>query len=745
MLTKEKYFKADSLVENQDKSAFLFYLFFEKESQPSDYYSYNLINEKLDSIINGLNNDLYFIEKKFEQVLTQKLNCVKDKFELLGQSNLIKCQSTVYDYVGAYFDVLIYLFSLKEQLTETNLIEKNLINQIVNLGKYEKAGNVYISFFNPLILNIILMGNEKYIALNNLCEFSKRSKLHTYLFLQKTARLFADRIFYDGEKQIAYKINGFTSNEDMAFSLKSLDSNGISYEEIDLSRIAEKIYLAIKKYFVDKNFQLNCLITGIEKSYEDVKDSTECGDVRLKDQYEILIEVLKLLIERDEDLKTKELKISYCSYIEYYSNEQQSNGINLIYASTDQFFEAIKDDNKNVHVAFILDTMFLYTPFYVVEQKDDASFLNYLEESIIEFYNNIKGSKNLKHNVYSLGNNKEAFLFYKNLTPVQDLADRLIAMLKTPYTYNCKFKIDVKDLIISNLNKLAIEKNKLFYIFISRNETFFKNRYNDYQFVRAERYNGKDIKIVRLAKDSRQILLNKSNQIISEKEQKGINITAYQFFKMFLSDKEIISNFFGEYDNSIIKKLMAISLNFNIKNRNNKNKLVLTADNMSVEEKDFNRIFDFIKQLITFIFKYEKNNFINDKSEDNLSYCVRKGLYYALLSKAKSYEQILLTFLIKNEINYFNDVEFHVQELSYNFLKDLNSIDNYAYLHNVINIIKVFDNGVTNRKMNDLEMLYWKNGLDGKLDEDLVGVLNACVRLNYCQSNVYKNILNYLN
>lgn len=741
MLTKEKYFKTDSLVKNVDDGAFFFKLLNNEEKKTNDFSSYFLIIKELENIIDGLKNESYFIDTEITQTLIRKISNVKNIFGSLEQLNIITHQNIVYDYLGAYFDVLIYLFSLRHQLTESNLIEKGLINRLVNLGKYKKDNKEFISLFNPLILNIILMGNEKYTALNELCEFKIRSRLHRYLFLQKTARLLADRIIYDGEKQTAYKVNGIKTEGDIAFSLKLLDSNGSNYEEIDLSRIAEKIYLAAKNYIKGTNSTLNCIITGIEKSFEKVRESTDGENLRIKEQYDMLIEVLNQLIERDEDLKNKTLKICYKNYEHFSSHEIENNCINLIWASSNRFFEVINED-KQIHAAFILDAMFLYTPFYVVEQRDDASFLNYLEESIIDFYNDTKKSK-IRGNVYSSGNNKKAFLHYKNLTPIQDVADRLTAMFKTPYTYNCKFNLDVKEHIISNLNRIAVEKNKLFYIFISKNETFFKNRYNDYQFVRAERYNGKDIKIVRLAKDSRQILLSK--HIINEEKCRGITITAYQFIKMFLSDKEIISDFFGEPDASIIEKLMAIALNFNIKNSYNKNNLIVTVSYASIKERDFEKIFSFFKQIISYIFQYETNNFIGDKSEDNLSYCVRKGLYYALLSKAKTYEQILLAYLIKKEIKYFDDVEYDIKESSYDFLKELNSIDNYAYLHNVIKIIKVFEKGATTRKIDELAVVYWKNGLDEKFETDLEGVLKACKKLDYCQSTVYQNILNYLN
>lgn len=70
-------------------------------------------------------------------------------------------------------------------------------------------------------------------------------------------------------------------------------------------------------------------------------------------------------------------------------------------------------------------------------------------------------------------------------------------------------------------------------------------------------------------------------------------------------------------------------------------------------------------------------------------------------------------------------------------------VDNYTYVHNVLDIISTFDRIYSNTKTYELEYVYWKNSRTLKLKEELRGLMLACENLGYTDSRLFYNLKSY--
>lgn len=640
--------------------------------------------------------------------------------------------SAIYGYLLSYYDFFYNLFSLKENLVESQLIQSLMLDGWINLGFRNQNKKKIVSVFNPSILYSIIFACEKWNQLDSITPFYNnrdrnpkvwRPRFHSYIYLQKSARLLLDTDFFNSETQCAYKIRNL-SKEALAFEVQSVSSvygeaTEQYFESISQSRMAEKIFYAYEDIVRRKHLTdiLECIITGGD-AFDEENDFEE--------QIKMLDDVLTKLFDsynifpyRQSEKCAEEKHKVFC-YIDKFSQKQL---IKLEFVQQDDFLRKVKE-LKNLQysaapkVLFVLDSLFLYSSFYTEEQKDTESFMYYLKETRQQMSESLRGNNCLNY----AKNNYNGFADFKNRTAFQYVYNRLTAALKDPFVFNTKLKVDVRSNTIELFRALTAY-NHLSYLYISENENFFKNHFNRYQFARAERYNGKDVKIIRTGKDSREIL----ERYTLNRDPAPVQLSLYQFIKMFLSDEKMYCSIFDlKEEPNIIAALMDCKLSIGCEYRS----IIVRYSGKAAKEYKAT-----IEKIFNSIFSINGN-----KQKDTIGYCIRKGLYYAILGRAQNYYSVLLAYLIKNHPEFFSDVRFY-QEDNISVRTVFPGLDNYAYLHNLIELLSTCEKSMTQVRFDELNYTYWKNGNGGRFVPEVNGLIDACEQLGYNDSNLYRNLI----
>ena len=738
----------EGLAKKNTKLVFLFSILREYEEKDIKNYLIEEI-QKCENVLSDTDslfkNTLLFLNsgnntrfRSLVKAILEKLHSIEDVvlrsngYDIISDEVLCAdFSSAIYSYLMAYYALFCELYELREDLIESQLIQSSIFAKWVNLGirKDDNSSTELIaSIFNPSILYSIIFACEKWTQLNDLIPFYSetndsrwgRPQFHSYIYLQKAFRILLDTVFFDEKKQTIYKIRKLKKNA-LAFEMQSVNNLNLNecsqyYEAISQSRMAEKIFYAYND-MIKRQKQadsLLCLITG--------GDAFDLDNREFENQMQLMGKVLhhlflkkyhqEVILKREISNKKDD---GFCFYV--YDKNTYEALIKLVFFKQESFLRhlnALKKSKGSGRVLFVLDSLFLYSPFYTEKCKDDDSFAYYLQEAQQQMHL----AREKERGLNTIESNVEGFNSFKNRTAFQGVFNRLTSSLKDPFVFNTKLGIDVRSKTVEWFKDLT-KSGCLTYLYISENENFFKNYFNRYQFARAERYNGKDVKIIRMGDDSGRVLIENA----LNEENKPICLSAYQFLKMFLSDEEIYRSMFCYNDENvdIIDCLMDCKLSFSCKN-----KILDISCSETNKEIEYG-----LKKIFTLLFNSE-----SDK-EDTINYCIRKGLYYAIMGRAQSYSAVLLAYLIKNHIGFFKEMHFNIIE---SLPEDDGKFENYSYAHNLIELIAFLEKSIIKERYEDIYYTYLRNGSEEHFLQEIKGLSSACRQLGYTGSKMYNNL-----
>ena len=714
-------------------------------SKLSDYPTYESVSLTLKSISKRIDEKMFFCSRENRTKLSMQLNALISVYDYLKECNIEEQFEIYRKYILNAFGLYESIFCLDGELVESRLIQEEIVPDLLNLGVNFLDGKGSVSIFNPIVGQVLLFADKKFALMCEDGEFLNSTTLDKFVYLLKTQRLLTELMFCNYKMQSVFKISEMINGEKDSLPLQKLDYNG-RMEEIDISRTAEKIYYAVIDIFEKglkekerENYILNCLISDYDSFGQDAKKEIlysvlkkEFEDFNLSNKFDVIINpVLKTLSEgANTERKLLEISASADKFVVDYE-------IIIDYVNAERLIDKLDDDKYNL--VFVLDSMYLYRPFNTSACQDEINFIG-----------------TLKRNRGNSGGlfDKTSFKFYKNWTNYKSLYDRLSAMLIKPVTFNPKLNINVNEQVITyfkNQLNTNSENFKIMYFYISDNEAFFRNKYEDYRFVRSERYNGKDVKIVRLASNKINRQLDKNGVIKNEKSDKVfVDITAYQFIKMYFSEEDVIKDIFGIpfQEKNCLENLIDTVIRIKIGKD-----LVYNLHNIDIDfilTNNYSYSDSVIKNLSEIFFRLDKPS--QNGECDMLNACIRKGLFYSIIGRADKFEQILMAYFIKEKIG---ELKINVSDKSRNGREDLfverkeyiksvpHGVDNYTYVHNVLDIISTFDRIYSNTKAYDLEFVYWKNSRTSKLKEELRGLMSACENLRYTDSRLFYNLKSY--
>ncbi len=434
----------------------------------------------------------------------------------------------VFNYLESLKNLFRFIFAWK-QFNAYPLI-KDIIKHIVceDITPVEN-GLVEIGIRNPIVLEsfaIFYLQNRDLEKLKKESGDDTLSALYTELMMAKAERMFRDIIIlYDSAfyriREVKY--NTIQTNEisDLRFVAEKEDDLS-SIEIISATRMFEKIVIGLDK---DKEYRILLVGEVIDNSDGKAKEPTSLSD-------------LKQMIKRYG-----------CKVAIDYFTKKNTDYLTIFSP------ERLKDLTEIYDKIFILDCPEIYYPITLDKKSDDDSVLIKSQKGIKEIlgFNTDTGerdffNKNGFASVYYRVQNYLLDFTKNNLRKTRKINTSILEWVKSHYPYDEKHKdIDLFE--------------KQAYIYISNNSDFTKELYDKFNFVRVERYNSKDCRIVKYPEPP----LPPRDKILSDK--KRLTITLYKLLKMLSPDADFYNHVLDFQEKSFvdifdISKNVIINLNY---------------------------------------------------------------------------------------------------------------------------------------------------------------------------------------
>lgn len=663
---------------------------------------------KLEEFIKNLKNSFVMDEKK--SLLMEKL---KNFFHL--RKTLSKCKNPfiekerIEEYLQCYYDILLFLLLNENVLNEHELIyspQNGLLYILLQLDVEEKS----VSFFSPMALNNI---RKMYLLVESYYEKIQqddRSNLairfmEKRVIIEKALHMFR-WFFYDASGELIHAaVSPYDCDEEKRVEMK-LPCRKItdcsSYEAIYELRTAEKILYELKNWI----FSGAC---DIEDSSFQVVLVGDLNEEPLKELCRYIEKVISRTVENEEKLKKRITIELYSKTFLDMSGAGEWNYIREINYQGDQdsVFNRAKLENlmKEKNVIFLLDCVKLYNPMsyslelspeYYKQRMANSSFSTWLLDKNIDYCN-----LNCLNELYNCMN---IYMNYRHLGKYVKMANEaLVSFCQNFY------------------KKTADQKKSTLYIYVSDLKAFSQLYNDDTYYMRTERYNQKEIGIIRFTN------FEKEEEIQDEHPDmltfnlwqmvKHICIKEREEFIELLRDEEFVDSSVNEEDLQ--------SMHIGIDYSDWKNEMLL---HYYVDENT-RGIVEAPKLLQSLIVPILKNE------DDLFQKYFQRAVYSFLYGNAITFDDMLFIYLYYNKRNLLGEVKIAAVNDSERVKANINTKYKYSIKRFVEESISKLDFDGFNV---DDKYLIAGQGKE-ELKKIYKNLRESCEHLEYLDSCLYKN------
>lgn len=449
------------------------------------------------------------------------------------------------NYLNNFKEYLLFLFSLEEDLTNSDLLKTHnpILWDTIECADKTAIKIKYSNIYILAILKKIFQGYDKAREVLAAPE-EKYKQIFMGLLREKASNLF--KRFTLGGNGFQYYLNDL-DNDDMTFYAESFEKRSSVYQ-IDFSRLYEKIKYYNEKLKLNSNEGRKIAIIG------------KCDTASL--------EHLRQLIgdEKGERYQIDCFEKGKSEYINIFNNCQK--------------LKKMIDEYSQI---FILDCPELYV----------KRLREYQRNTRVERSN----EKNIK-DIFRADDDRQIFRTVDN--NFFDLLERFTqfaAFNGTGYEYETKYRLNTS--FLETLKELS-QRDKEIFVYVSKEESLENSDYAYYNIVRKERYNSQDIRIIKFDGKS---LGNKGKIGAKVKNaETQIDLTLYKIVKMMSSDKDFLEVF---CDKDIAFNDMAVKLdnikmsvhykdykNLKIRTDKNDNNILTTVLELAFKELPENFLLD---------------------------------------------------------------------------------------------------------------------------------------------------------
>ncbi len=669
--------------------------------------------EKFLSEVDGL-----FIDGAIKDDLRNKLNATilmrnnladyTFRFNGKGESQGVQ---NIESYLNAIKDFFRVYFSYNKR--KDAIVNKNILKFIVESGvKTNDNGETYIGLGNPMVLESLLICHfqiKDYIDYIEKLNASGRNKgsilelLYRQLIIGKIDRVFRDIILIYNERFLRIVGVDFkeTNNEIYDIEFIAKEENALSsIEKISATRLIEKIISGLD---VGKKYKILVVGEVMTKEYE----STLC------------------------DL---EKALSVLNYDIDITNLTRDDGDKFTAVFTPTGIDScIKTYDK----IFILDCPEIYYPISLDDKDDVDRVMRRSCDGIVDILSRdrITGERDF------FNKNGFAAIYYR-------VQNYLLDMSRYNTKKTRKINTEFLDYLKAKLPYSEKDIGKELYVYLSNNNDFKDDLYDRYNFVRVERYNSKDCRIIKYPEPA----LPSRDRILSDKME--LHLTLYKILKM-LSPSRVFCNkllgmgedFLDTYD---IARKVHIFLQYSPVRKSKSNLTIDINIKIQYPEEATNRVKAVTETLVREMFAFDCSS--DDEPLNRiLLYCYVKAIANVFNGCVDNFNDCLFHhFYMSKLMNCYKgarciDVDFIIKNI------DTYVCDNIRVEENVTPQFQYSVKRVAYEMMNKLDATYCEDSdiikqiLNVRQNQESVnmyiaGLKTACENFDYTDSKLFLRV-----
>lgn len=662
--------------------------------------------------------------------------------------SLVGCMTFDEDFVAKS---VFYLESIESFLKEyfayngnkSEIVSKRILRQIIQFDCSfvdDAKEELEIGFGNPIVLESLLISYYQSKDLNEEINKTKNrilNRLYQELYKNKFDRLFRDIIIlFENEFYRIVDVNFIEKN--IAKSFKAKRENDLtSIESISVTRLFEKItqnldkeskepykVLLIGDFWEDKDIPNLSVLARMLKSASYEVEISRCDKTGVYD----LVEQKDLSIEDEY------------KWIEERSTKQKDTSSDLLTP------KGIENCVKTYDQVFILDCPEIYRDIELVEKKDKSEILeksNRYTESNLGYEIEWKNFKNKSKNTF-------ASIYYRTQNYLLDINkenSRKSRYINEPLLDYIKTTIDILEKR-DNIRKEV-------YVYVSNNKDFQTEMYDRYNFVRLERYNSKDCKIIKFSKP--EGLPGVTSR------QSSIIITLYKLLKMLSPAKGFHTFFTAAKKDDFVKaaniaRNVDIIINYAPVDLSKKEMDLDIVVNIRGNLKDARSVEDvqeIVKCLVYEMFNFEDSNNLKESRANIIKYCYKKAVANVFSGCVSNFNDCLFYHLyLKKVMGYYKfdkafDFNFNINSVKYSS----DDVDrdkphyNYSFKRLAYSLMEILDADYF-REDKLYEHMFQARlnnqyNFNKGLDYYVEGIVNACNNLNYTSSYLLYRLMKY--
>lgn len=440
----------------------------------------------LESFVKDLEG-LFVVDQKKKE-LADKLNeFIEIRKKWKGLENPFLSIEDIDAYLQCYYDLLLFLLLNENVLDEHELLYtsgQSLLSMLLKLDIY--GGDKKVSFFSPLALNNI---RKMYLLVNSYYEKIKDDKDDNAVIRFMEKRVIVEKVqhmfrwfLYDTSGELAHvAVSPYDEDEkkkkSMGLPCKKIGEYN-SYEAIFELRAAEKILYEFRNWMDSGAFDV-----GADFNVVLVGDLNEDPIWQLCRYLEY---VIREMTEKKEKIKKQQIRVQLYSKTKF--KEKEDLGFDFIkevkYCGCgDDLFtkNALKELLEKNNVIFLLDCVNLYNPMsfslelspeYYKQRMANCGFSTWLLDDNIDYC-----SLNCLNELYNCMN---IYMRHGRLGQyVKRANEALVSYCQSFY------------------KETAGQNRSTLYIYVSDLKAFSRLYNDDNYYMRTERYNQKEIGIIR--------------------------------------------------------------------------------------------------------------------------------------------------------------------------------------------------------------------------------------------------------
>ena len=666
-----------------------------------------------------LDLDTVFLEETSKKRIKEEIRKLSSIYQNIDNKK-IWTKKNIFEYLNTYYSLLGFLLVEKESLLAAGAVDAILI-PLLNLGiRWEmNRESGYVQMNAPAVLSAL---NLIYDRLNEYArcviftepkqdEKVKKAEMHIYrdIFLSKIHQIFRFYVVRESGGELYHAAlpiyDVIRDNAVMKIPIRPIQSYD-SFQGIRELRLGEKIL-----------YELEMFEQKVPADHDKVYHVILMGEVEEEPLKELIAYLKEKIFHKEIYRKLRNRMVDFTVYTKKKFNAAGSSENNYRYFFH-KYENELQDANKldgiikEADLLFLMDNCDLYN-LDVDEIKDEIVFMQSVSVQNYEKYYRSDKHEDLTLNC--------RFMDLYNAFVSYGWKGKLGRIKKTAKGPTIKY---IREQISS-----STESEKTCYIYISDISAFKELSCIQEQFVRIEKYNQKEIGLLRLTTYSKEKLPVKAVCA----EESGRNILV---FNMWQFVKHIVINEREEFENILLNQideeneyfLDDIYIGIDYSDWKDSLKVFYYWENEQFFQKD--HIIAIIRIIVNMVSYRQKS--------DMYQRYLKKAFVSFLYGAAKSVEDLIFLHILKRKGELHGKYE--VVGADEEIIKHYNLNCKYSYKKNYWTAIEKFDREAVSYI--DRHMILGNVEETGTKKEFAANIAEACRNIEYEDSMLYREFRN---